>query len=143
VLDVVEYEDVQFSNAFFQPSPYKGQPTPELEKAWSDLWKSRQNYSLGMDMQLIKWIVGTIDISFEKLPALNKSQDEDWVRSDKGGVLGGLEVFHSMHCLDMVRQYTYKDEYDYSDNPTFQDDDKFLRSVGARELFIRERSLIY
>jgi hypothetical protein len=43
----------------------------------------------------------------------------------------------------MVRQYTYKDEYDYSDNPTFQDDDKFLRSVGARELFIRERSLIY
>lgn len=96
-----------------------------------------------MDMQLIKWIVGTIDISFEKLPALNKSQDEDWVRSDQGGVLGGLEVFHSMHCLDMVRQYTYKDEYDYSDNPTFQDDDKFLRSVGARELFIRERSLIY
>ena len=35
-----------------------------------------------------------------------------------------------MHCLDMVRQYTYRDEYDYSDNPTFQDDDEFLRSVS-------------
>jgi len=41
VFDAVEYEDVQFSNTFFQPSPYKGKPTPELEKAWSDLWKSK------------------------------------------------------------------------------------------------------
>ncbi|KIM96851.1 hypothetical protein OIDMADRAFT_169633 [Oidiodendron maius Zn] len=111
VFDVVEYEDVQFSNAFFQPSPYKGPPTPELEKAWSDLWK-----------------IGTIDVPYELLPALNKSDDGNWLRSDKGGILAGLEVFHSMHCLDMVRQYTYKDEYDYSDNPTFQDDADFLRS---------------
>ncbi|KAG0646873.1 Cyclochlorotine biosynthesis O [Hyphodiscus hymeniophilus] len=28
----------------------------------------------------------------------------------------------------MVRQYTWKDQYDYSDNPTFQDDDEFLRT---------------
>jgi hypothetical protein len=40
VFDVVEYEDVKFSNNFFQPSPYRGKPTPELEKSWSDLWKS-------------------------------------------------------------------------------------------------------
>jgi hypothetical protein len=40
VYDVVEYEDVQFSNKFYQPSPYRGKPTPELEKAWGDLWKS-------------------------------------------------------------------------------------------------------
>lgn len=41
VFDVVEYENVQFSNTFYQPSPYRGKPTPELEKSWSDLWKSK------------------------------------------------------------------------------------------------------
>jgi len=111
VFDIVEYEDVQFSNAFYQPSPYRGKPTPELETAWSDLWK-----------------IGTIDVPLEQLPALNKSKDDTWFRSDKGGVLAGLEVFHSIHCLDMIRQYSYMDEYDYSDNPTFQDDAEFIRS---------------
>jgi len=111
VFDVVEYEDVQFSNTFYQPSLYRGKPTPKLEKAWHDLW-----------------MIGTIDIPLKYLPALNKSGDHDWFMSNKGGVLGGLEVFHSLHCLDMVRQYTWRDEYDYSDNPTFQDDDEFLRT---------------
>ena len=81
---------------------------------------------------LILEIVGTIDVPYELLPGLNKSDDGNWFRSDKGGILAGLEVFHSMHCLDMVRQYTYKDEYDYSDNPTFQDDAEFLRSVSRK-----------
>jgi hypothetical protein len=110
---MVEYEDVQFSNAFYEPSPYKGKPNPSLEKSWSDLWK-----------------IGTIDVPLEHLPALNKSREHSWFYSDKGGVLAGLEVFHSMHCLDMVRQYTWRDQYDYSDNPTFQDDDEFLRDVS-------------
>ena len=57
--------------------------------------------------------------------------------------MGGLEVFHSLHCLDMVRQYTYKDEYDYSDNPTFQDDDEFLRLVSFFILPRRYLSLTY
>jgi hypothetical protein len=88
----------------------------------------------------MKEIVGTVDVPLENLPALNKSQDHTWFYSDKGGVLAGLEVFHSIHCLDMIRQYTYKGEYDYSDNPTFQDDDEFLRIVScskhSRRIFI-------
>ncbi|KAG0646874.1 hypothetical protein D0Z07_6265 [Hyphodiscus hymeniophilus] len=40
VFETLEYKDVQFSNAFSQPSPYRGKPTPELEKAWLDLWMS-------------------------------------------------------------------------------------------------------
>jgi hypothetical protein len=74
--------------------------------------------------------VGTIDVPLEYLPALNKSKNHSWFLSNKGGVLAGLEVFHSLHCLDMVRQYTWKDQYDYSENPTFQDDDEFLRTVS-------------
>lgn len=68
----------------------------------------------------------------EYLPALNKSKDHTWFMSNKGGVLAGLEVFYSLHCLYMLRQYIYRNEYDYSDNPTFQDDDEFLRTVSCR-----------
>lgn len=38
MLEVLEFEDVQFDNEFWKPSPYKGRPTPELEKRWHDLW---------------------------------------------------------------------------------------------------------
>lgn len=126
----MEYEDVQFSNTFYQPSPYRGKPTPELERAWSDLWKSKTLDPME-NMKLTKGIVGTVDGPLDRLPAFNKSKDHPWFYSENGGVLAGLEVFHSLHCLDMVRQYTYKNEYDYSDNPTFQDDDDFLRIVSC------------
>ena len=90
-----------------------------------------------VNLEFVTWTgltaaaVGTVDVPLEKLPALNKSTEHNWFYSENGGVLAGLEVFHSLHCLDMVRQYTYKDEYDYSDNPTFQDDDEFLRIVSC------------
>ena len=134
VFDVVEYEDVQFSNTFYQPSPYRGKPTPELEKSWSDLWKSKYIRIEFMDGTNSEVPVGTVDVPLEKLPALNKSIEHNWFYSTNGGVLAGLEVFHSLHCLDMVRQYTYKDEYDYSNNPTFQDDEEFLRIVSQISL---------
>jgi hypothetical protein len=76
--------------------------------------------------------VGTVDVPLEKLPLLNKSKEDNWFMSDRGGVLAGLEIFHTMHCLDIVRQYTYKDEYDYNDNPTFQDDAEFVRMVSSK-----------
>lgn len=34
----LRYENVQLQNQFFDESPYKGKPTPELEKRWQDLW---------------------------------------------------------------------------------------------------------
>ena len=38
VLDAVEYYDVDYLNAFTQTSIYRGPPSPELDKAWLDLW---------------------------------------------------------------------------------------------------------
>lgn len=64
-------------------------------------------------------------------PYLNKSSNERWVKTESGGLLAGLEIHHSLHCLDMVRQYTWKSEYDYSANPSFQDDEEFIRDVST------------
>ncbi|KAK4455388.1 hypothetical protein QBC34DRAFT_374227 [Podospora aff. communis PSN243] len=103
--EAVRYEDVQFQNSFSQKSVYRGKPTPELEQAWLDLWN-----------------FGPMNIPFEKLKELNKSTEVDWQRTkpESGhGVIGNLEVFHQLHCLDFIRQYTYRDQYDYSKQLAF------------------------
>ena len=38
LLDVVEYEDVNFDNDFAHQTKYRGPPTKELEEEWSKLW---------------------------------------------------------------------------------------------------------
>ncbi|OLN87595.1 hypothetical protein CCHL11_10099 [Colletotrichum chlorophyti] len=115
VHEVLEYEDVQFDNAFWKPSPYKGKPTPDLEAKWKDLW-----------------YYGSFDLPDMYLPALNKSADgiggNGWARTKSGNLLAGLEVFHNLHCLNLMRQYAHRDEYDYSDDPAFHGSDELVRA---------------
>ncbi|RAK97889.1 oxidase ustYa family protein, partial [Aspergillus ibericus CBS 121593] len=112
-LEAVEYIDVKFQNRFNEHSIYRGKPTPELEQAWLDLW----NFA-------------PINIPLEKLSALNKSTTSNWQRAKPekgGGVIGSLEVFHQIHCLDLIRQYTYRDQYDYSKQPAFDGTEEQVR----------------
>ncbi|KAL0934657.1 uncharacterized protein CTRU02_211456 [Colletotrichum truncatum] len=109
VYDVFEYEDVQFDNAFWKPSPYKGKPTPELEARWKELW-----------------YYGSFDLPDSYLEALNKSSEghegDRWARTSSGNLLAGLEVFHNLHCLNLLRQFVHREEYDYSGDPAFHGD---------------------
>jgi hypothetical protein len=40
-LEAVEYEEIQFQNSFFEPSVYRGKPTPERNEAWRVLWDGK------------------------------------------------------------------------------------------------------
>lgn len=52
----------------------------------------------------------------ERVPFLNRSVDQGFVLA-KGrsqgttGYIAGVEVFHHLHCLNVLRQYTWKDSY--------------------------------
>ncbi|KAK3933544.1 hypothetical protein QBC46DRAFT_275559, partial [Diplogelasinospora grovesii] len=62
---------------------------------------------------------------------LNKSVEDTWRRVPPelgGGVAGLVESFHQIHCLNLVRQYTYRDEYDYSALPSFDGTPKLVRA---------------
>ncbi|PCG89627.1 Protein of unknown function DUF3328 [Penicillium occitanis (nom. inval.)] len=112
VMEAVEYEWKTFENDFFHDSIYRGHPTVELEKAWDDLW----NY-------------GAFNVPKDMLPKLNKSTT-GWreVPEEKGGgVAGLLEGFHQIHCLNLIRQYTYRDEWDYSALPSFDGSPQLVR----------------
>ncbi|KAI0554325.1 hypothetical protein F4679DRAFT_597392 [Xylaria curta] len=94
--DIVEYYETNFQNEFGGRSKYIGPPTPELEERWNDLWSR-----------------GTIELPLDGLSRLNKSSERlKHVHNDsKRGYLAILEVFHQLHCLNLVRQYTWKDYY--------------------------------
>lgn len=95
-------------NHLMQPSPYRGQPSPEVEEAWIKLWRCKEfpHISLKNDRmtltELSTNLVPMIQFPESKLPALNKTDATQYMHASQdygGGVLGFLHVFHELHCL--------------------------------------------
>ena len=101
-LDAVEYEEVHLHNAFDKPSEYRGPPTSKLEKAWQDLWR-----------------LGKVQVPEDRLSLLHKSEELDNVTYKRipenlgGGFEAILEVTHHLHCLNLIRQYTWLQSGNY------------------------------
>ncbi|KAI9776101.1 MAG: hypothetical protein M1839_000614 [Geoglossum umbratile] len=92
-LDAVEYIEYDLENKFDEPSIYRGPPTPARDKAWTELWQ-----------------FGGVRIPPEKMHLLNRTLgEEDWrmIPDEAGGYVALLDVFHQIHCLDLVRMYTW------------------------------------
>ncbi|KAK5661913.1 hypothetical protein OQA88_10022 [Cercophora sp. LCS_1] len=101
--DAVEYWEGDAINPFTNPSIYRGPPTPEREKAWDDLWHHKG-----------------VPVTREGIIALNKTDKGPHVEaygSDPNNPTYGsiVEVFHQIHCLNMLRQATWLDRYDPDD----------------------------
>lgn len=74
----------------------------------------------------------TIHFPESAMPLLNKTPASNWAHvSDKygGGMLGFFDVFHQLHCLNLVRQYTYHltGSYDYSNVTAFRAPQEVVR----------------
>ncbi|KAJ2975536.1 hypothetical protein NUW58_g2671 [Xylaria curta] len=93
---IVEYYDTNFQNEFGGRSEYTGPPTPELEERWDELWSR-----------------GTIELPLDGPAKLNKSTARlmHAQKDPARGYSAVLEVFHHLHCLNQIRQYTWKDYY--------------------------------
>ncbi|KAI3343794.1 hypothetical protein F4824DRAFT_441285 [Ustulina deusta] len=94
--DIVEYYDTNFENEFAHKTKYRGPPTPEIEAAWDRIWN-----------------FGGIEVPLDGPARLGKASKSfvhvDW--DEARGYSGMLEVFHQLHCLNLIRQYTWKDYY--------------------------------
>ncbi|KAL9584052.1 MAG: hypothetical protein Q9212_002351 [Teloschistes hypoglaucus] len=75
-------------------------------------------------------ILEAFSLSEEEYLRLGHPLDENVVRLDEnqgGGIFAGLEVYHQMHCLNLIRQYTYP-EYYRNRSVTFTDPPELLRT---------------
>ncbi|KAJ5113803.1 hypothetical protein N7456_002337 [Penicillium angulare] len=93
--EAISYYETDFANAFNQKSQYRGPPTLELEKAWNDLWDQPE---VGIPAESVIDMKKTTDPLSQYIS----------VPEDEGtGYIGGLEVFHQLHCLNYIRQFTW------------------------------------
>ncbi|KAF2660930.1 hypothetical protein K491DRAFT_774261 [Lophiostoma macrostomum CBS 122681] len=108
----VEYEDVKFNGSLKAPSVYRGNPSPEIDEAWSRVTKS----------------VPLFSITEDDVAKLNKNKDEIVKVPDAegGGYLAGLEASHQIHCVNLLRMYTHFDYYKDIE-PAFTDPPDVLR----------------
>ncbi|KAI9756384.1 MAG: hypothetical protein M4579_003888 [Chaenotheca gracillima] len=112
-LDAVsdDYQVVRFNGTFGRYSPYTEPPSDETDAAWGELVEGPVFSASEEDMDRI-------------------GADRDSVRlppESGGGYYATLEVFHQMHCLNVLWQSTYL-EYYKEKNETFGQSDRVVRT---------------
>ncbi|CZT13177.1 uncharacterized protein RAG0_16749 [Rhynchosporium agropyri] len=93
----VEYQTVKFNATMGEGSPYVGKG-PEVDEAW---------YKISYD-------IGDQVITDAERKIIGMPESHLRATNPKTGVEGyrvGLEVFHQLHCINLLRQVTYKDYY--------------------------------
>lgn len=92
-LEAIEYIEYDFAAEFNSTNIYRGPPTPEREDAWFNLTYKH-----------------AVEIPEDKIAELNRSPADNLkhVPEDVGtGYVAILEVFHQLHCLNMIRMFTW------------------------------------
>ncbi|KAI9806559.1 MAG: hypothetical protein M1833_003746 [Piccolia ochrophora] len=104
--------DVQFNGTIDHPSPYRGYPSPEVDAAWEHLTNG----------------MGAFTVDSDTLKKIKQSESSVRVPEKYGGeYMASLEVFHQLHCVNLVRQYTYFDYYK-NRSASFYDPPELLRT---------------
>jgi len=108
-LAALPMKNIRFNGSFEFPSEFRG-ATTEVDEAWNRFTKN-------------KYIDGTaivLAVSEEDIRNSNKVHNSDWYNStvvlqeteDDVKYMATLEVFHQLHCLNMLRKATFGDHYE-------------------------------
>ena len=97
-------------SSFYTESPYKGHLSEAIDKAWETLIHSRILSLLscaGSDQSIQGGYISHPKRRYCK----QAPQSPGHVRlpdDQGGGYWGNIEVYHQLHCLNLVRQYKYQ-----------------------------------
>ncbi|KAM3519678.1 hypothetical protein NHJ13051_007334 [Beauveria bassiana] len=95
----VEHVPYVFKMAFLDDiSPYQGWPDDEKDRLWQDM------YSKGMAVRIDEESARRLINKTEHAPVIGMEHD----------YVVGLDVFHQLHCLNMIRQSIYPKRYNSS-----------------------------
>ncbi|KAM3068614.1 hypothetical protein ACMFMG_011138 [Clarireedia jacksonii] len=96
--NALRYEKVFYNGSLDAINEFKGDPRPELDRAWHDVLKNNN-----------------IRLTKDELHNLNKSSIE---LADGSGYFGQLNVYHHLHCLKFIREVFYSEYYPEARGPT-------------------------
>lgn len=92
VSKAVKYQKMSYDGKLDGISPFRGEPRPELDKAWHDLLENNN-----------------IRLSKDELQKMNRTALELY---DGSGFFGQLSAYHHLHCLKFLRQVLHSESYD-------------------------------
>lgn len=94
-------------NNYFVPNPdpitYVGDPSPEVDRAWDELTWGR-------------YILITRDEAVAALTDTFGDVEQFW-SPKRGGYIAGVDMFHTLHCLNRLREDLYPDYYPMNPHP--------------------------
>ncbi|ETS78823.1 hypothetical protein PFICI_08676 [Pestalotiopsis fici W106-1] len=88
----IQHQAVRFNATLVIDSPYNGPPSQEVDKAWGDLLEN-------MNIAVPKSDIERIGATSIPIPDTDNMY------------FAGLGVFHELHCIKRLRQYTWKEHY--------------------------------
>ncbi|KAI1420871.1 hypothetical protein F5Y12DRAFT_719090 [Xylaria sp. FL1777] len=115
-MEAVGYVEYDFDNAFNSQSIYRGPPTDEREAAWHALTAQHG-----------------FEVPENKMASLNRTGEGFRRVPEKigTGYESILEVFHQLHCLNTIRQYTWVQAGKYNNVPS-----KFNTSPAGQRMHV-------
>ncbi|KAF2752792.1 hypothetical protein EJ05DRAFT_480943 [Pseudovirgaria hyperparasitica] len=114
-LEAVEYVNIDFDADFDAHGIYRGPPTPEREQAWFNL-TTRPG----------------IEVPRDRIHLLNRTEADNLqhVPAEVGtGYTAILEVYHQLHCLNMIRGYTWWQVGKYPGTPDGLSEDRLMNRM--------------
>ncbi|KAK0625825.1 hypothetical protein B0T14DRAFT_405338, partial [Immersiella caudata] len=87
---------VQWVGEFSAPSKWRGTPNAAVDAAWDSIAH-----------------MGAISVPTEELERLGRLRNSSVTlpSGDGGGYMASIAAFHQMHCLNLLRKYSYLDYY--------------------------------
>lgn len=130
----VRYVEGVFNTTQGSDSPYVGTANITNEM-WDFVYET---FEFGLGLHLLMIIFRTADvgdqmITPEELKLLGKPETSIKVKHPKTGVEGyriGLEVFHQLHCLNLVRKSTFGDFFKGQGDFAEKDEKKLRGHIG-------------
>ncbi|KAF8244399.1 hypothetical protein K440DRAFT_558936, partial [Wilcoxina mikolae CBS 423.85] len=107
----ITYETRQLNGSFDYTSDFKGAPNANLDKAWTSITN-------GQIIRIQEGDFAMLNKTAASAVQLSKTQG--------GGYMASVEVFHQLHCLDIIRKFTYREYY--------QDRDPMFHKSNQEEL---------
>ncbi|KAI9372942.1 hypothetical protein BJX61DRAFT_410985 [Aspergillus egyptiacus] len=87
----------RFNGALRDPNRFRGPPSQSIDDAWDEIL-----YVEG----------GLVRLSEEEVQKINASEyAAEYTEEMGGGYIAGVEVFHQLHCVNMLRKATYMEYY--------------------------------
>lgn len=89
-------------------SVFIGEPRQELHDAWHSLLKCTYSHTIRLHRRLTHE-VSNIRVQQDDLSRINRTSVP--LNDSQGGFYATIDVFHELHCLNVIREQVYREYY--------------------------------